>query len=117
MANLIIINDFISSCKGITSKEAEPIYDKIYESLSHAENVILDFKDIELTTTAFLNVLIGNLYGHFESNMLKKMIEIRNINDPTAVRIKKVTDNAKVFYSNEKKELSSRYDSILKEND
>ncbi|MBP3219984.1 MAG: STAS-like domain-containing protein [Prevotella sp.] len=99
----ININDHVTLNQGITSEEGEPIYNMIKASLSKDEDVILDFKDVTFLTTAFLNVMIGALYKDYTSEHLNKKLHIENINQETAARIKKVTDNAKSFYSDEDK--------------
>ena len=98
---LIKVSDYISCNKGITPDEAEPIYQKEMEVFKNGNTVILDFSDIELITTAFLNVLVGNLYKDFTSEQLRNMIQFSNITEIIARRIKKVTDNAKAFYSDQ----------------
>lgn len=54
-----------------------------------------------MMTTAFLNVVIGNLYKDYTSEQLKEMITFDNLSQVTAARIKRVTDNAKLFYKDE----------------
>lgn len=99
----IKINDFVSLNQGITSEEGQPIYDKIVEALSHEEDVTLDFEGMTFLTTAFLNVVIGTLYKDYTSEQLQARLHIVNANNETIARIKKVTDNAKSFYSDEDK--------------
>ena len=55
----------------------------------------------EMMTTAFLNVAIGTLYKDFRTDDLKALLSFDNLDDVTAFRIKKVTDNAKDFYKNQ----------------
>ena len=97
----IIITDHISLNKGITPDEAEPLYKMEMEAFQMGRKVILDFEGVEMLTTAFLNVIIGNLYKYYSSEDLKSMLHLENLDDATAVRIKKVTTNAKAFYSDE----------------
>ena len=99
----IIIDEHVTLHQGITSEEGESIYKMIYDSLSKNEDVTLDFKDVTFLTTAFLNVVIGTLYKYYTSEQLQKKLHVRNINEETAARIKKVTDNAKLFYNDEAK--------------
>lgn len=99
----IKINDYITLNQGITSEEGEPIYNMIVENLSKDEDVTLDFGEVTFLTTAFLNVVIGALYKDYTSEQLQARLHIENINDETVARIKKVTDNAKLFYSDEDK--------------
>lgn len=97
----IRINDHVTLNQGITSEEGQPLYEMIADSLSRKQDVTLDFDGIKFLTTAFLNVVIGTLYKDYTSEQLQSMLHIVNINDETAARIKKVTDNAKSFYSDE----------------
>ena len=99
----IKINEHVTLNQGITSEEGQPIYDMIVSSLSKDEEVTLDFSGMVFLTTAFLNVVIGTLYKDYTSQQLQSKLHILNINDETAARIKKVTDNAKSFYSDEDK--------------
>lgn len=99
----IKINNFVTLNQGITSEEGQPIYDKIAECLSHEEEVTLDFDGVKFLTTAFLNMMIGTLYKDYTSKQLQASLHIVNANDETMARIKRVTDNAKSFYSDEDK--------------
>lgn len=100
---IIKINNYITLNQGITSEEGEPIYKMIVEKLSKDEDVTLDFEEVTFLTTAFLNVVIGALYKDYTSEQLQAKLHIENINEETVARIKKVTDNAKLFYSDEEK--------------
>jgi len=103
MDTLIIkIADHISLNKGITPDEAEPIYNMEMEAFHNGQKVVLDFDGIEMLTTAFLNVIIGNLYKDYNSEELRMMLAFNHLDDATAIRIKKVTTNAKSFYKDEK---------------
>ena len=48
-------------------------------------------------------MVIGTLYKDYSSEQLQARLHVKNINDETAARIKKVTTNAKAFYKNEAK--------------
>lgn len=98
----IKITDHISLNKGITPDEAEPLYQMEIDALRAGRTVVMDFDGVEMLTTAFLNVVIGNLYKDYTSEELKSMLKLEHLDEATAIRIKKVTTNAKSFYSNEK---------------
>ena len=85
----IKLNDYITCNKGVTPDEGEPIYNHIVESLKKGDNVILDFSNVEMMTTAFLNVVIGNLYKDYTSEQLKSMLSFENLSESIAFRIKK----------------------------
>lgn len=96
----IKINDHISLRQGITPEEGRIINNLISEAFSKGENVILDFSDVDMLTTAYLNVAIGELYGTYTSDELKHRLTLVNYSDVTAERIKRVTTRAKQFYDN-----------------
>jgi len=110
----IKISQHIKLNKGITPDEAQPIYNMEVEAFQNSQKVILDFSDVELLTTAFLNVLIGNLYKDYSSEQLKSMLELSNYDLNTARRIKSVTENAKSFY-NDQKGFSQVIEEVLDE--
>lgn len=108
----IKLNDLISCQKGITPGDGEPIYERIINAFHNGDSVILDFDGVEMMTTAFLNVVIGNLYKDYTSDQLKGSLSFINLPNAVAVRIKKVTDNAKLFYKDEEKFTKSVEDVI-----
>ena len=77
------------------------INNSIIEAFKKGDAVTLDFDGVDMLTTAFLNVVIGDLYKDYSSEELKSMLSLVNYSESTAKRIKKVTDNAKLFYKDE----------------
>lgn len=116
MDNIIVkVNDYVSCNKGVTPDEGQPIYDRLMGIFNDGNRAVLDFSGVEIATTAFLNVFIGNLYRTYTSDDLKGMLELENVSSSTAFRIKKVTDNAKSFYRDEEK-YNESVESVLNEN-
>lgn len=102
MNNITIkLNDYITLNSGVTPEEGLPIYNSIIEAFKKGNTVTLDFEGVDMLTTAFLNVVIGDLYKDYNSEKLKSMLVLVNFSESTAKRIKKVTDNAKLFYKDE----------------
>lgn len=112
----IKLNDFLSFNSGVTPDEAEPIYAKIVEFLQAGDKVVLDFANVNMMTTAFLNVMIGTLYKDYNSQQLKSILSFTNLPDSVAIRIKKVADNAKLYYSDEEK-YNSEVEEVMHETD
>lgn len=99
----ITLNDYISYRKGVTPDEGEPIFNIISEAFAQGKKVIIDFTDVDMLTTAFLNVVIGNLYKTYNSEQLKELLYFEGLTDSIAKQIKRVTDTAKLFYKDENK--------------
>ena len=94
----IKVDNLVTLHQGVIPNEGKPIYDQIKEALNKKEEVSLDFAAIQLMTTAFLNVAIGNLYKDYSSDFIKQYLKLQNVSVENARRIKKVTDTAKLFY-------------------
>ena len=98
MKQIILIDEKVTMHQGITNDEGIVIYEEILSKLKEGKEVVLDFQGITMMTTAFLNVVIGQLYKDYTSEELKEKLHFENIPSGNARRIKNVTDNAKLFY-------------------
>ena len=111
----IKVNDHITLNKGLTPDEGEIILQLLLKAFSNGEKVLLDFSGVEIMTTAFLNVAIGNLYSDYSSEQLKELLYFNDdLPDSIASKIKQVTTAAKKFYLNED-EFNNIIDSALNE--
>lgn len=99
----ITIADEVTLNQGVTPEEGKPIRERIYANVKEGIPVVLDFAGMKLITTAFLNIVIGTLYKEFRSEDLKKLLSFENLTEGIAMRIKRVADNAKLFYDNPEK--------------
>lgn len=99
----IKLNEHITLSQGITSEEGMPVFELISKELNEGNELTLDFEGVKFLTTAFLNSAIGTLYKDYTSEQLKERLHLINYTPETAVRIKKVTENAKAFYDDQDK--------------
>lgn len=109
---VIKLNDYLTLNSGVTPEEGTPVYEAIIQAFHEGCNVTLDFADVTMLTTAFLNVVIGDLYKDYTSDDLKTRLILVNYSDSTANRIKRVTDNAKLFYK-DKESFSKEVEDVL----
>ncbi len=110
--HIIKLSERVTESKGITPDEAAPILEEELAHFQTGDTVVLDFQGIDMMTTAFLNVLIGNLYRKYTSEQLKAMLSFRNCDKMTMLRIKKVTDTAKLFYTDQQS-FSKRVEEVI----
>ena len=71
----ILLRDKVTDNMAVTPIEGQPIYEQIVEFLNSGDTIELDFSDLQICTTAFLNVIIGNLYKDYTSELLKEKIK------------------------------------------
>ena len=102
MANRrIVLTEKVTDNMAVTPDEGQPILEEILGCLKSDDTVEIDFSGLQICTTAFLNVVIGNLYQDFTSEQLRGKISFKGLDDPMKERLKKVTDRAKSFYKNQ----------------
>lgn len=92
------IRDYTALDIAVSSEEGDKIASLIRSSLEQYKKVILDFSNVELLTSAFLNAAIGQLYQDFSSDELAARLVLSNVNPEDLPLFKKVTDRAKEYF-------------------
>ena len=78
----LMIKDIIGSDIASDNEQGDLIYNKIVSGVdNHEKQIFLDFSDLKLITTAFLNNAIGKLYKRYNRQELKGLLKIKNITD------------------------------------
>jgi hypothetical protein len=96
----ITVNVFekIGSTAAVSSADGELLFKLIAKALKNKAKVVLDFKNIELITSTFLNAAIGQLYGFFDDSDLKKQVSVTNMANDDLALLKKVVERAKEYF-------------------
>lgn len=76
---IIRIYDEVGGDAAISVTDGDEIYKKIDAAISHQLVVVLDFQNINLIITAFLNACIGQLYSKYSSEQLNSFLVLENI--------------------------------------
>ncbi len=98
--NDIRINIFeqIGGSAAVSTEDGESLYKRIVKALEQKARVILDFNNIELLTSTFLNSAIGQLYSRFKSPYLKAHLKLENLKKEDLELLKKVVERAKEYF-------------------
>ena len=100
MKNINIV-DTIKSEFAVSPEDGDIIYSLISHNLSNNHSVCLNFENVDIITTAFLNNAIGKLYKEFDKEKLNKFITMKNKSDSDLALLKKVIDRAKITFTDE----------------
>ena len=115
---LIYVKDYnIDSYIFMDPRRAEPLFEKIRDTLERDEEVILSFKDLKIVIGAVLHVAIGKLYDPSLTigDKVDRLVKFTDATDSILEYIDIVKANAQKFYldraceqriSERKKELS-----------
>ncbi|MEJ5143946.1 STAS-like domain-containing protein [Sphingobacterium sp. MYb388] len=96
------IKDIIQSHKAVSSDNGDKVFRLIKKNLDTKNYLVLDFDEIELIITAFLNAAIGQLYSNnlYESSFLNEHIKFDNIKQRDVKLFKDVVETAKIYFAN-----------------
>ena len=97
------VRTIIDSSFAVATDDGQIIYDLLDENLSKKIKVLLDFSEIHILTTAFLNAAIGQLYSKFETPQIQPYLRLINVADEDKILFKKVTDRAKEYFAEKEK--------------
>lgn len=100
----INIFELISSKAAVSSEDGEMLYRQIIKGLKKEDIVILlNFANIDLITSTFLNAAIGQLYNDYDSPFLREKLKIKNMPPEDVQLLKKVIERAKEYFKDKNK--------------
>ena len=98
----IIIYDEVGGESAISVDDGSLIFDKIDKALKKGLTVELDFQNIGLIITAFLNAAIGQLYNEYKSDFLQENLKLKNVKPEDSRLFNKVIERAKEYFADPK---------------
>ncbi|MCU4190204.1 STAS-like domain-containing protein [Flavobacterium sp. HXWNR29] len=103
MSNLIVKN-IIDSDIAVATDAGDKVFNEIVNYLSKNKSVTLDFTDISILTTAFLNAAIGQLYSNdkFSSDFLNDNLKVINVQSEDKPLFSMVIRRAKEYFKDKK---------------
>ena len=99
----IRIFEIVAGEAAVSSEDGENVYKRISKALENGVNVALDFNNIELITSSFLNTAIGQLYHKYDSPFLRKRLRVANMEKEDMELLKRVVERAKEYFKDRKK--------------
>jgi hypothetical protein len=99
----ISVFEQVAGNAAVSSEDGDLLFKRLLEALKNDMRVALDFNNIELITSSFLNAAIGQLYSQYDSPFLNKHIKLENITREDIDLIGKVVERAKEYFKNKEK--------------
>lgn len=97
---VIRIFDEVSGDAAISVDDGDKIFHKIDTAITKDLEVVLDFQNVTLIITAFLNACIGQLYSKYSSEELQKFLKLENVSPDNNHLFLKVIKRAKEYFEN-----------------
>jgi len=96
----IVVFELVGNDAAVTSEDGEVLFERISKAFQNKKSVILDFNNIQLVTSTFLNAAIGQLYGTYEDSFVKQHLKQENMLPEDKHLLKKVIERAKDYFKN-----------------
>ena len=78
----------------------QKVYNRMVTALEEGCHVHLSFKNVTALTAAFLNAAVGQLYGKFDEQQIRKLLRVKEVEQSDLELLKRVVDSAKRFFKN-----------------
>ncbi len=98
----IKVADLIGSPLGISAEDGQKVFDNVEQLLKTEKEVVISFENMTILISLFLNVAIGQLYSSFSEEAIRAQLKIEGLSSDDMELLKRVVENAKKYYSNQK---------------
>ncbi|MBU1355371.1 MAG: STAS-like domain-containing protein [Candidatus Edwardsbacteria bacterium] len=86
----------------VSYEDGNNVFLRIEQAFTNAQSVIIDFANIKLLTSIFLNAAIGQLFGKYDEIYIQTHLKIINISEEDNITFMKVIERAKQYFNNKK---------------
>ena len=94
----ISVFEVIGSPLCVASDDGQKVYDRLVAALNENLRVSLSFRNVSALTSAFLNTAVGQLYGEFEEDQIRKLLQVENIEPDDIALLRRVVATAKQYF-------------------
>ncbi|MBI4025962.1 MAG: STAS-like domain-containing protein [Verrucomicrobia bacterium] len=105
MNNRFVIRVFemVGSSLCVASDDGQKVHDEVASALKAEKKVAISFANVEGLTSAFLNAAIGQLYGEFSEDEIRRSLSVGDMNPDDIALLKRVVETAKQYFKNPKR--------------
>lgn len=96
----ISVFEVVGSPLCVASGDGQKVYNRLYTALNHGQPVCLSFHNVTNLTSAFLNVAVGQLYGQFNEEQIRRQLKVTDIEPDDIELLKRVVESAKRYFQN-----------------
>ena len=98
----ILVSEIIGGYSAISTDDGNTLNKRLKQVLKDDRVAEVDFKDIKLILSSFLNASFGQLIGDFSKDFIHKNIEVKNLSADDVELLNLVLDSAETYFSNQK---------------
>lgn len=95
----IRIYEVIGTPLAVASDDGQMVHYLVAKALREGQKVKLSFYNLESLTSAFLNAAIGQLYGAFGEEQIRRHLSVTDIYPDDALLLRRVVERAKEYFN------------------
>jgi hypothetical protein len=99
----INIYEQVGGENAVSVDDGEKVFKLIKKAIDENLKIILDFNNIKLLSTLFLNAAVGQLYGNYDEIKVKEFLSLNNLSQLHLETLKRVVDRAKEYFKDKQK--------------
>ncbi len=105
----ISIFEVVGSPLCVASGDGQKVYERLASVLAQGHGAVLSFHNVTMLTSAFLNTAIGQLYGKFDEERIRRSLNVADMEPDDIALLKRVVETAKRYFKDpERFEQASR---------
>lgn len=93
----------VGSEAAVSSEDGDLLFKLMDNAFQNNVVVTLDFGNVKILTSTFLNSAIGQLYSKYKSDFLNEHVKISNLSNGDRKLLIKVIERAKEYFENKNK--------------
>ena len=99
----IRVFEVVGSGLCVASDDGQKVHDQIAAGLKSGSRVEISFRNVKSLTSAFLNAGVGQLYGEFSEEDIRRNLSVADLEEDDIVLLKRVVETAKQYFKNPKR--------------
>ncbi|WP_292002349.1 STAS-like domain-containing protein [Chlorobium sp.] len=93
------VADMLDNDLCISSEDGQTLFEAISSLIGENKQVIVSFEGVSMLISLFLNAAIGQLYGQFTENEVRRHLVVEGLAADDMELLRGVVENAKKYYS------------------
>jgi len=95
---VIRVQEVVGSDICVASDDGQRLHKLIAAALREGRDVRLSFLNVTSLTSAFLNAAVGQLYGEFSEEQVRKSLSVCDMDQDDVALLKRVVETAKEYF-------------------
>jgi hypothetical protein len=94
----ISVFEVVGSSLCVAADDGQKVYERIEAAFKSGRAVTVSFLNVTGLTSAFLNAAIGQLYGTFTEDQIRKLLKVEDMQQDDLALLKRVVETAKQYF-------------------